>query len=549
MTAAIFYEGEAYTTSGPKLMGRNAAGESFLRGFAQHSTADRFHVQATTPQAAQPFVDVVRAAGRQEPIDVLARIVPQALAGPGALYYPALPPASLAWERSHFGDAAWSLCGVTHTTASANAMDGIAALLTAPFQPWDAMICPSSAVHANVLAVLDAQADFLTRRMGATAIPRPQLPVIPLGTHCDDFAFDADARAAARMGLGIDDDVIVVLYTGRLSFHAKAHPAAMYAALEQAADGHRVMLIECGWFPNDTIAASFATASTMLCPSVTVRRIDGRLKDQRQAAWACADIFCSLSDNIQETFGLTPIEAMAAGLPVVVSDWDGYRDTVRDGIDGFRIPTLMPGAGLGGDLALRHAMGIDTYDRYCGYTGAFVAVDIGAAARAFAALFDSPDLRRRMGAAGQARARSVYDWAAIIPRYEALWDELAAIRARAGGVPPAPWPARLDPFAGFATYPTATLSPGTRFALTDSDVAVAKLRMRAMAGLDMVGYAANVLPTLAEAEALIDACASGPCTAADMVAGIVPERRAFVFRGIAWLTKQGVISVFDESKR
>jgi starch synthase len=32
MTAAIYYHPEAYTTSGPKLMGRNAAGESFLRG-------------------------------------------------------------------------------------------------------------------------------------------------------------------------------------------------------------------------------------------------------------------------------------------------------------------------------------------------------------------------------------------------------------------------------------------------------------------------------------------------------------------------------------
>lgn len=33
MNAAIYYHPEAYTTSGPKLMGRNAAGESFLRGF------------------------------------------------------------------------------------------------------------------------------------------------------------------------------------------------------------------------------------------------------------------------------------------------------------------------------------------------------------------------------------------------------------------------------------------------------------------------------------------------------------------------------------
>jgi len=33
MTAAIYYHPEAYTTSGPSLMGRNAAAESFLRGF------------------------------------------------------------------------------------------------------------------------------------------------------------------------------------------------------------------------------------------------------------------------------------------------------------------------------------------------------------------------------------------------------------------------------------------------------------------------------------------------------------------------------------
>ena len=50
----------------------------------------------------------------------------------------------------------------------------------------------------------------------------------------------------------------------------------------------------------------------------------------------------SLSDNMQETFGLTPIEAMAAGLPSVVSDWDGYRDTVQHREHGFRIPTLAP---------------------------------------------------------------------------------------------------------------------------------------------------------------------------------------------------------------
>ena len=48
--------------------------------------------------------------------------------------------------------------------------------------------------------------------------------------------------------------------------------------------------------------------------------------------YGMADVFVSPSDNIQETFGLSVIEAMASGLPVIVSDWDGYRDTVVDGV-------------------------------------------------------------------------------------------------------------------------------------------------------------------------------------------------------------------------
>jgi glycosyltransferase involved in cell wall biosynthesis len=74
-----------------------------------------------------------------------------------------------------------------------------------------------------------------------------------------------------------------------------------------------------------------------------------------------------LSDNIQETFGLTPVEAMACGLPVVISDWNGYKETVDDQREGFLIPTWMPPPGLGEELALAHAMGLASYDQYIGY--------------------------------------------------------------------------------------------------------------------------------------------------------------------------------------
>ena len=120
---------------------------------------------------------------------------------------------------------------------------------------------------------------------------------------------------------------------------------------------------------------------------------------------------------------------MAAGLPVVVSDWDGYKDTVRDGIDGFRVKTMAPAGGLAIDLANRHALEVDTYDYYCGYTSSLVAVDVVGVEKAFTDLFGSEELRKEMGSAGRARAQQEYDWKEIIRKYEALWDKQNRIRS------------------------------------------------------------------------------------------------------------------------
>jgi starch synthase len=548
MTAAIYYHPEAYTTNGPKLMGRNAAGESFLRGFLSHSQTSEFWVQAQKREHAQHFAQTARSFGRQEPVKLVEAASLGALAQPGAIYYPGPGIGDYAFHRATFGHGAWSLCGITHTTSSALAMDGLTSLLTAPVQPWDAVICTSTAVKDNVSKVLQAQADYLQDRLGITRLVLPQLPVIPLGIHTQDFAFSVEQKAAARAALGVGADALVVLFMGRLSFHAKAHPLAMYQALQQAAEAaqREVVLVECGWHANEFIAKAYAAAAQLACPRVRVITLDGRKASDRQTAWAGADVFCSLSDNIQETFGIVPIEAMAAGLPVVVSDWDGYRDTVREGVDGFRIPTLMPPAGLGSDLAQCHALEIDTYDMYCGHTCSLVAVDIAAATRAFTRLFQEPELRRQMGEAGRIRAREVYDWKTIIRQYEALWAGLRELRvAKASELKPLPhpWPARLDPFHGFASYPTQRLTPATRLELVDTDVALARQRLASYRPLAMVDFARAVLPDAAELEAVIAKAAAGPATALELVAVIPGTRQAFVLRALAWLVKLGILKV------
>lgn len=544
---ALYYHPEAYTTSGPKLMGRNAAGESFLRGYLAHSKAAEFWVQVQALDHAQHFAQTANSLGRTEPVRAVEKTSLGALAEAGVVYYPGPGIGEHAFHRTAFGDTAWSLCGITHTTSSAGAMDAITGLITSPVQPWDAVICTSTAVKNNVERVLQAQVDYLKHRLGITQLILPQLPVIPLGIHTEDFMFTDAQRANARAALGVAADTLVVLFMGRLSFHAKAHPLAMYQALEAAAraTGKSVVLVECGWHANDFIAKAYAEAAALACPSVRVVTLDGRKAEDRQTAWAGADVFCSLSDNIQETFGIVPIEAMAAGLPVVVSDWDGYKDTVRDGVDGFRVPTVMPQAGLGGDLAYRHALEIDTYDMYCGHTCSLVAVDVQATAKAFERLFTNSALRQQMGQAGRERARSVYDWKPIIGQYEQLWAELTQIRqAQAPHQALAhPWPARLDPFHAFAAYPTQVLTPETLIVRVDADSAAAIARTQAYRLLAMVEFAKVVLPNEEEVSAVLHAASSTPMAAKDLVAAIPPERQAFVLRSLVWLVKLGVLAV------
>src|SRR6202012_4988597 len=125
----------------------------------------------------------------------------------------------------------------------------------------------------------------------------------------------------------------------------------------------KTTFVLAGWFPGGERERQFyEAAARAYAPDVAVHFVPGDDRARIGALWAGADVFVSLVDNIQETFGITPVEAMAAGLPVVVSDWDGYRCTVRDGEDGFLIPP--PGAPrdrLGYAMASRHTLLLDSY--------------------------------------------------------------------------------------------------------------------------------------------------------------------------------------------
>jgi glycosyltransferase involved in cell wall biosynthesis len=473
--AVIRAEPDGYDIRKPRLMGRHAAGNGFLRAAVKARGDGPIHGYAPTVNSGREFYEIVRGMDPQARVEIATPNNLSTIAEVGCLYLSDITVTTHSRLRMRTGVASYSLCGVTHTTASLDAMDFIADLLREPVMPWDALVCTSTAVTETVREIYRAERQYQEWRFGTSRAEGPQLPTIPLGVHYEQYAFDADTRTRSRKSLGVEDDEIVGLYVGRLVYHAKAHPYPMFRGMQLAAEGtgKRLVLILAGWSPNETIAKAFREGAAKFAPSVRTIFVDGRDAEQRDMAWASGDFFLSLSDNIQETFGLTPIEAMAAGMPVVVSDWDGYRDTVRHEIDGFRVRTYIPAPGMGVSLVRALEAGQVSYDGYAWAAAASIAVDIPQTADAICRLVENPDLRRRMGKAGRRRARTLYAWDAIYRQYQDLWAELADRRRSALADPrhrtwlesaPMAASSRQDPFRIFGHYASATLSPETHIA-------------------------------------------------------------------------------------
>lgn len=561
----ILHHPDAVDTSRPKLMGRHAAGEGFLKGFVRHSGVSEFHAQCFS---REHFEDFKKRVGALDPRRRPCHLVVPGRMGteastPRTLVLPGPDISPFAWRRRR-QEVDYSIVGLTHTTASETAMTAICDLSVAPTRPWDALVCTSGAVKGMVEKLLEGWHAYLGERLGTAPGTALELPVIPLGVDCDAFTDGPNGEATRRRlrrRLGIGDDDVVALFMGRLSFHAKAHPLPMYVGLEAAASrtGKKIHLIQAGWFANAAIERQFRDAASQLCPSVNAIFLDGREPEVRAGVWFAADLFTSLSDNVQETFGLTPIEAMAAGLPSVITDWNGYRETVRHGTDGFSVATWMPAAGFGADIALPPEIGAggpdNAYDHYCGNVSQSTAVDVAAAATAYAALVVNPDLRRSMGQAARRRALDTFDWRVVVAAYQDLWRHLTEVRAAAAGgagirvavarpTGAAPLvPLYDDPFRLFEGYPTARIRRATevRPAPGADGQRLATLRQSTMNN-----FAAQHLLGEADTAAILKHLADrGPTAAGNLADWIAPDRPEPTIRTIAWMAKMGLVTLFN----
>ena len=156
----------------------------------------------------------------------------------------------------------------------------------------------------------------------------------------------------------------------------------------------------------DPYARSLAEKIRRLGLGDDVRLVGPVLGDAAKARFlAGARVLVNLSATVEESFGKAPVEAMGLGVPVLATDWNGFRETVGDA--GVLLPmTRQPG---GADVS---------------------AAEVADGLARLLADPPSPEACRAQAAR--------FAPAAVIPRYRAVLAEAAAA-ATVGTVPA--WPA------------------------------------------------------------------------------------------------------------
>jgi len=152
-----------------------------------------------------------------------------------------------------------------------------------------------------------AVADVVRDRLERWGVPAQKITVIPNGLDFNGLGFDPATRAAVREQFGIHPDAYVMGTLGRLDPNKRVD-LAIEAAAPLLSDRCKLLVIGRGE-DGDRLQAAAKRAG------VAQHVIFGGYQADMTAMLSAMDL--NLSTSVQETFGLSVLEALANGLPVL----------------------------------------------------------------------------------------------------------------------------------------------------------------------------------------------------------------------------------------
>lgn len=294
--------------------------------------------------------------------------------------------------------------------------------------------------------------------------------VIPIGVDTDTFSPIAeDKRAEIRQRDGIPLGVTVAIVVSRFSPSDKADILPLLRSIKynNFAPSHEVLFVLSG---GDRYSGAKRYIE-LLKQEVEVLGLFGKVivltineRERLIDLVRSADIFLSPSDSVQETFGITPLEAMSAGLPAIVSDWDGYRETILDGRTGYLVKTTL----FNNEYLWKCADFNSDYRRQHLLIGQSVTVDTDDMVAKCHALASEPELLNSISISARSHVLENYSWHKIITSYEFLWEE----KESAHFLTERDFPVSLDYLFIFQDYSTEIQRDDNVFELTPYGKAV-----------------------------------------------------------------------------
>jgi glycosyltransferase involved in cell wall biosynthesis len=231
--------------------------------------------------------------------------------------------------------------------------------------------------------------DDLVAHYGAS---RSKLRTVPCGFN--PATFNPMDRMAARNQIGIADGGPIVLQLGRMVPRKGVDNVIRAMARLRRDRGIAARLLVVGGetrHPDPRATPEIGrlldiAAEERIADAVTF--VGSRGRRELRVYYAAADVF--VTTPWYEPFGITPVEAMACGTPVIGAAVGGIQQTVEDGRTGFLVPPRDPDA-----LAAR-----------------------------LATILSNPNLRDEMGNNALARARRLYTWTRIAGQIDGVYREV-----------------------------------------------------------------------------------------------------------------------------
>lgn len=211
--------------------------------------------------------------------------------------------------------------------------------------------------NEEIVCVSARQADYTARTY---SIPRERINVV---LNCVDTDYwtpgrDLQARKDLRASLGIAEDAMVIILTA--AFRPEKNHLGAIATMEK--------LREEG-IPLPTL---LLVGDGPLRPQIEAAIAQARLSDHIKLAglqrevrpfYQAANYFTLVSTSV-ETFSIAALEAMACGLPLLLTDIGGAGEMVEEGVNGFLMESSPQGILDGWKKGLNNSFSADSIHQY-----------------------------------------------------------------------------------------------------------------------------------------------------------------------------------------